>query len=109
MFSTWSSQEHANMHFISCAAKPPSGRAALGLVMDVHDSAIEFGDCGQRSIRGFAMRRMANAGQDGHVNWAVAFLLRDLDLPQRAILVLRALNDRDRHADIGKVIGNIPI
>src|SRR5665213_555995 len=68
---------------------------------------------GQNSLLGQwprrrAMRRMPRASNDGDIDRAVAFRLRDLDLTDRAILVIRALQDGDGNADIGEVFGNIP-
>ena len=55
------------------------------------------------------MRRMAGAGHHGHIDRTIALFLRDLDLADRAILIVGALHDRDGHADIGEIFGNIPV
>ena len=51
---------------------------------------------------------MARARQQRHLDRAIAFLLRDLDLLHRAVLVVLALHDQDGHADIGEELGDIP-
>ena len=54
------------------------------------------------------MRRMAHARQQRDLDRAVAFALRRLDLPDGAVLIVRALHDQDRHADIGQLGGDVP-
>ena len=54
-----------------------------------------------------AMRRMLHARQQCDVNRTVAFLLGNLDLTYRTVLILRTLHDQHRHSDIGEHIGNV--
>src|SRR5579871_4568137 len=54
------------------------------------------------------MRRMSGALNEGHLDRTIAFLLRDFDLPDRPILIQLALDERDRNADIGEILRNIP-
>src|SRR6185437_16606237 len=56
----------------------------------------------------FSMRRMSSTGKDRHFYRAIAFLLRDLDLADRPILVVGALDDGDGDADIGEVVRDVP-
>ena len=44
-----------------------------------------------------------------HIDRAIALFLGDLDLPHCAVLVVRTLQDRNRHADIGEVFRDIPV
>src|SRR4051794_19256186 len=83
------------MHFVSCSTAQYRLR--------------EICDRGERPLRRLAMRLVAGAGEDGHIDRAIAFVLRDLDLPHRAVLVVRTLQDRNGHADVGEVFGNIPV
>src|ERR1700732_360253 len=69
----------------------------------------EIRDRMERRLRRFAMRRMSGAWQDRHIHRTIALLLRDLDLAGRPVLILSALQDRDRYADKGEILGNIPI
>src|SRR5581483_4830269 len=69
----------------------------------------EIRDRPERRFRRLALRRMARAGQQHDLDRAVAFLLRDLDLLHRAVLVVLALHDEHRHADIGKELRDVPL
>ena len=73
------------------------------------DRRREIGNRRQRLVRRLAMRGVAGIGNQHDIDRAVAFLLRDLDLPHGAVLIRRTLHDRNRDADVGKVLGNIPI
>src|SRR6202034_1590052 len=55
------------------------------------------------------MREMADAGQQGRFNRAEALPPRRLDLADRAVLIVETLDDQDRHADIAKRLGNVPL
>src|SRR5690349_14923534 len=79
---------------------PPSGGGFVGTAQGTHG---EIDDGLQRRLRAFAERRVLHAGQQHHVDRAVALLLRDLDLLHRAVLVVFALNDQDRHTDISEL------
>src|SRR6187431_392822 len=51
---------------------------------------------------------MARAREQYHLDRAIAFLLSNLDLLHGAILVVLALHDQHRHADIGEELGDVP-
>ena len=59
-------------------------------------------------LRRFTLRRVTRARQYGDFHRAIAFLLRHLDLLHRAVLIVLALHDEHRHADIGEEFGDIP-
>src|SRR5690349_23782994 len=63
--------------------------------------AAEAGDSPERLFGRLAMRHVLDARHQQHLDRAGAFLLRDLDLPHCAVMVLVALDDQHRHADIG--------
>ena len=86
-----------------------SGGPSLRAVMDGKHRIGKILDRIQRRPRRFPVRRMSRPRDHGDIDRAVAFLLRDLDLAQRPVLVIHALQDGDRHADIGEVVGNIPV
>ena len=102
------------MHFVSCSgsaagsangsgARPcaPSCSCNTAFAKSAIASSVASGAsrCGEWPAP--AMHR--------HIDRAIALLLRDLDLPHGAVLVVRALHDRDRHADIGEIFGDIPV
>src|SRR3984885_7692039 len=58
--------------------------------------------------RGVAVWRVADARQDRGFHRAVTFLLRLLDLLERAVLVVRTLDNEDGDADIAKRFGDVP-
>ena len=51
---------------------------------------------------------MASAWNDRHFKRAGAFLARDLDLPQRAVLIVGTLQDQKRYPDMGKIFRDVP-
>src|SRR5260370_15191970 len=55
------------------------------------------------------MRRMSGRWNDGHIDRTIALLLRDFDLADCPILVVRPLQDRNWYADIGEIFRNIPV
>src|SRR4051812_619689 len=55
------------------------------------------------------MRRMRRARHDFQIDRAIAFLLRDLGLTQRPVLVVHALKDQDGNADISEIFRDIPV
>ena len=83
----------------------PSVRAVVGVQYRVG----EFRNRIERRPQRFAMRLMSRPRDDSHIDRTVALFLRDLDLPHGPILVVHTLQDRDRYADIGEVLGNIPV
>src|SRR6476620_8426888 len=105
MFCIRSSLKRRNMHFVSYSQKMSRSANGLGRTtlraLGSQDGARELRDRLQRRLRRLPMWRMAGACNDGPVNRAVALASRDLDLPHGAIMVVRSLQDRDRHTDIG--------
>src|ERR1700726_1673917 len=77
--------------------------------MDMQNTLSEFRDRIERRLRRFAMRRMSSPWKDRHVDRTVALFPCDLDLADGPILIVGALQDRDRYADIGEILGNIPV
>ena len=63
----------------------------------------------EREFRRFALRYMTDAGKYRGFDRAGALFLHDLDLPQRAVLIVCALHDQDRNADIAERVGDIPL
>jgi hypothetical protein len=55
------------------------------------------------------VRRMADARQHQRLDRAIAFLLDDLHLRERAVRIGRALHDQHRHADLGERLGGVEI
>ena len=51
---------------------------------------------------------MASAWTDRHFKRAGAFLARDLDLPQRAVLIVGTLQDQKRYPDMGQIFRDVP-
>src|SRR6266851_117431 len=62
-----------------------------------------------RRLHRLAMRDVTDSFQDHGFHRTVALLLGDFDLSQRAILVVLALNDEDRHPNIGELLSNVPL
>src|SRR6516164_6618033 len=105
MLAGQSSPNLKNMHFFSCWLSGPSLQA---LVRPQHGVA-EFCDRIERRAWCFTMRLMSRTGNDCDVDGTIAFVLGDLDLAHGAILIVRALDDRDRHADEGEIFRDIPV
>src|SRR5450631_3958120 len=92
-------------------AAPPSRRRSnssrrAGLARQ--NAGDEFRNRSKRRAGRVALRRMLGAGQQRHFDRAIAFLAGDLDLLDRAVLIVLPLYDQDRHADIGEEFGDIP-
>src|ERR1700716_4484311 len=75
----------------------------------IQNASDKIRDRIERFLRRITMRRMSGAWNDRHIDRAVAFLLRDLDLADGPILVFGALQDRNRHPDIGEAFRDIPV
>src|SRR5216684_4582937 len=54
------------------------------------------------------MRRMSGTGNHRHFDRTIAFFLRDLDLTDGPVLIVGALQDRERYPDVGEILRNIP-
>src|ERR1700730_675119 len=54
------------------------------------------------------MRGVARRSEYGRLDRAEALRLRHLDLPERAVLIVRPLHDQDRHADVAERLGDVP-
>src|SRR5215469_16023524 len=89
------------------ASAAPSGGPSLRATRWQH-GASQFRDRLQRRPRRLTMRRMSGPGNNRHFHRAIAFLLRDLDLADRPILVVGALDEGDGNADIGEIVRDIP-
>ena len=87
------------------ALSGPSSRAFVHL----QNCVCKFRDRIERRLRRFAMRRMSGPRNNRHINRTIALFPRDLDLANSPILVVGALQDRDRHADVGEIFRNIPV
>src|SRR5215831_14804913 len=81
----------------------------LALVMLAQQPVHEAGDGTQGRLERLAVRRVPRIRQQRDIDRAIALLLRHLDLPHGAILVVLALHDQDRHADMGERIAEIPL
>src|SRR3981189_3109760 len=55
------------------------------------------------------MRRMSGTGNHRHFDRTIAFFLRNLDLTNGAVLIVGALQDRERYPDVGEIVRNIPV
>src|SRR5262249_22083219 len=62
-----------------------------------------------RGVRRLTMRNVSSSGQDDGFHRAVAFLLGDFDLAQRAILVIHALDDEDGYPNIAEFLCDFPL
>src|SRR3954471_16634637 len=114
MFFISSRPNSRNMHFVSYSRSAKRlarllGGPPLRAVVDTQYRFRKIRDHTQRLLRRLAMWLVAGAREDRHVDRAITLLPRDLDLPHGAVLIISALDDRHRHADIGEVLGNIPI
>src|SRR5579859_6195348 len=52
---------------------------------------------------------MSGAGNDRHIDRTITLLLSNFDLANGPILVVGALYDRHRYADIGEVFRDVPL
>src|SRR3954470_7222678 len=114
MFFISSRPNSRNMHFASCSRSAKRlarllGGPPLRAVVDTQYRFRKIRDHIQRLLRRLAMWLGARARKDRGVDRAITLLLRDLDLPHGAVLIISTLEDRHRHADIGEVFGNIPV
>src|SRR5689334_19936237 len=86
-----------------------SGGPPLRALMRLQHGVCEIRDRMARCRWRFTMRRMPGCPEQGHVNGTIALLPCDLDLPERAVLIVSTLDDRDGDTDISEVFRNIPI
>src|SRR5579884_4137791 len=97
-----------NMHYNSQAGNPPACHGVPFLV--VPEQPIEkVADEHERLLGSFTVGHVANARQNGSLNRAKTFPPRHLELLERAVLILIALHDQDRHTDIGELFGDVPL
>ena len=68
----------------------------------------EIADGVERRLRGLAMRDMFHIRHQQNIDRAVALLLSDLDLASGAVVIVFALNDQNRHADVGQLLAEVP-
>src|SRR5262245_8047613 len=83
--------------------------AQFALMVLAQQPACKLRYAREQKCRRLAMRRMPHAPIERDLDRAVAFLPRHLDLALRAILIVLALHDQDRHADIGERLGDVPV
>ena len=86
-----------------------SGRRRAGLLRARgrsrrQKSAIAF----KRRLRRLAVRDVLDARDQQHFDRAGALLPRDLDLAFGAVVIVLALDDQDRHADVGEPVADVP-
>src|SRR5262249_51486235 len=105
MLTGQSSPNLENMHFFSCWLRRPPFQS----LMRPQHGVGKFCDRIQRRAWCFTMWLMSRAGNDRDVDGTVALVLGDLDLAHGAILIVRALDDCDGHADEGEIFGDIPV
>src|SRR5258705_9585119 len=86
-----------------------SGGPPLRALVDVQNAAGKFRNRIQRRLRRFTMRRMSGTRDHRHIDRTIAFFLGNLDLADRPILVLGALQDCNRYPDVGEILRNIPV
>ncbi len=77
--------------------------------MSKEDAFCKLRDRIQRRLRRFTMRLMSGTRNDRHIDRTIALFLCDLDLAHCPILVVGALQDRDRHPDISEIFRDIPV
>src|ERR1700687_3298587 len=95
----------------------PADRAAIDVLRGLsprlfvrsQNASHKIDDRIERCLRRVTMRRMSGGWNDRYIDRAVAFLLRDLDLADGPVLVVGALQDRNRHPDVGEVFRNVPV
>src|SRR5580692_8827593 len=51
---------------------------------------------------------MSRARYHRHIDGAITLLLRDLDLADRPILIVRTLQNCDRNTNVGKIFADVP-
>src|ERR1700722_17242087 len=68
----------------------------------------EVDDDLERKVRRLALWHMTNPRQHRGLDRAVTCLLRGLELLERAVLILFALHDQDRNADVAERFRNVP-
>ena len=83
-------------------------RGEIAFVVVAQQPVGEFGDHAQGRLGRLAVRRVPRVRQQRDLDRAIALLLRHLDLPHGAVLVVLALHDQDRHADMGERVGQVP-
>src|SRR5579863_2405963 len=84
-------------------------RTIFALVMVAEQPVDKLRTDTEGSLRRLAARIVASVWQDRSLNRRVAFLVGDLDLAQRAVLVVLALHDQHRHPDIAEGISDVPV
>src|SRR3982074_2292787 len=115
MFWEWSSPEMPKygilFHVPPTVPAPINPLCSLSAraFMHIQNASDKIRDRMERHLRRFAMRRMSGAGDDRHIDRAVAFVLSDFDPADGPVPIVGALQDRNRHPDVGEVFRNIPV
>src|SRR5262252_7739592 len=76
--------------------------------MHLQDPVCETCDRLQRRFGPLALGCVAGARDHRDLDRAIAFVLRNLDLADRAVLIVLTLHDLDRHPEIGERVGDVP-
>src|ERR1700691_590181 len=90
-------------------AAKSSDNSVLRAFMQNQNASNKFRNRTERRLRRFAMRRMSGPRNHRHINRTIALFLRNLDLANCPILVVGALHDGNRHADVGEILRNVPV
>src|SRR5579872_6173596 len=77
--------------------------------MVAEQAVDEAGSRRERLLGLVALRRVPRARQHDGLDRAETLVARDLELTQRAILIVLTLHNEDRHADITEHFGDIPM
>src|SRR5258707_1170027 len=69
----------------------------------------ELADGFQRLLRPVELGRMAGVREHAYLDRAIRLPPRNGDLRRRAVFVILALHDQDRHADVGQIFVDPPV
>ena len=76
---------------------------------DLERPVCKIRDHAQGLFRRLALRRVLNPLHHRDLDRAITLLFRHLDLPLGSVLVIDALKNRNRHADVTKRVGDVPL
>ena len=77
--------------------------------MESEHAGYERADGFQRLLRPVDLGRMAGVREHAYLDRAIRLPLRNGDLRRRAVFVVLALHDQDRHADVGQIFVDPPV
>src|SRR5580704_14991929 len=98
----------AYMHYNASSCNPGIGRP-IAFVVVVQQPIDKARGRFERRLRRVAVWRMMGVRQHDRFHRAVALFPYCLDLPERAVLVVSALHDQDRNADVTERFGDVPL